>query len=222
MTILIWDAGNGTAVGEPLRGHTGVLQSVAYSCDGQYIISGAVDKTIRIWNAKTGAAVGEPLVHMKAVWSLAYSDENHIISASADGRIRIWEAETQPALGRPLNEHPLSVISIAPSPDGNRIASGYLDNTIHVWDISPQVSTQNPASPDPDHPYLCAPPGRDGWVRDSQQGLLYWVPPTCRACLHSSSLLIIHLTSQTQSVSLDFEDFVFGDSWTKIYNNVQP
>ena len=223
MTIRVWDASTGAAVGEPLAGHTRFLRSVAYSPDGKYIISGAVDKTIRIWNAETGAAVGKPLVHMQAVWSVAYSpDGKLIISASGDGRIRIWEAKTQSVLGKPLNEHPLSVVSIAPSPDGNRIASGCLDNTIHVWDILSHVSTQKTASPDPEHPYLCAPPGRDGWVRDSQQGLLYWVPPTCRAYLHSSSLLTIHLTSHTQSVSLDFEDFVFGDSWTEIYNNVQP
>ena len=46
-TIRIWDAGNGTAVGNPLEGHTGSVQSVAYSPDGHHIISGSHDRTIQ-------------------------------------------------------------------------------------------------------------------------------------------------------------------------------
>ena len=222
MTVRIWDAGTGAAVGGPLRGHTGVLRSVAYSPDGQHIISGAVDKTVRIWNAETGAAVGKPLEHTKPVWSIAYSTEGkYIISASGDGTIQTWEARTQSALVKPLNGHHSSVCSIAPSPDGKHIVSGCHDNTIQVWDLLSHVSTQNPSSSNPIHPYLCRPPDRDGWIRDSN-GLLYWVPPNFRAYLHSSALLTIHLTSHTQSISLDFEDFVFGTSWTQIYNDVQP
>jgi WD40 repeat protein len=60
-TIRIWDAETGAAVGKPLEGHTDCVWSVAYSPDGQHIISGSDDKTIRIWDAETGAAVGKPL-----------------------------------------------------------------------------------------------------------------------------------------------------------------
>jgi WD40 repeat protein len=60
-TIRIWDAETGDAVGQPLKGHTDSIHSVAYSPNGQYIISGSCDKTIRTWDAETGAAVGQPL-----------------------------------------------------------------------------------------------------------------------------------------------------------------
>jgi hypothetical protein len=49
------------AVGQPLEGHTGFMTSVAYSPNGQHIISGSYHKAIRIWDAETGAAVGQPL-----------------------------------------------------------------------------------------------------------------------------------------------------------------
>jgi WD40 repeat protein len=48
-------------VGKPLEGHTLRCHSVAYSPDGQQIISGSADRTIRIWDAKTGAVLGTPL-----------------------------------------------------------------------------------------------------------------------------------------------------------------
>jgi WD40 repeat protein len=46
LTIRIWDAETGAAVGHPLKGHTGQITSVAYSPDGHHIISGSDNKTI--------------------------------------------------------------------------------------------------------------------------------------------------------------------------------
>jgi hypothetical protein len=43
--------------------------------------------------------------------------------------------------------------------------------------------------------------------------------PEFRTNLHSISLLAIPSASDTRSISLDFEDFVFGTSWPKIYNS---
>ena len=169
------------------------------------------------------AAVGKPLMaHKKGVWSVAYSPNGqHIISGYPDGAITIWDAKTRTAISKQINLHS-NVWAIAPSLDGLHIVSGCRDDTIHLWDLSTHVSTQNSSSCNLVHPYLFAQPDRDGWIRDSQQGLLYWVPSHCCAYLHSPALLTIHLTSHTQSISLDFDDFAFGTSWTQIYNNIQP
>ena len=39
-----------------LEGHTGVVTSVAVSCDGLKIVSGSWDMTVRVWSAATGQA----------------------------------------------------------------------------------------------------------------------------------------------------------------------
>jgi hypothetical protein len=59
----------------------------------------------------------------------------------------------------------------------------------------------------------------DGWVRDSEGGLLYWVPHECRSSVHSPALMTIPLTSRNRSVSLDFDDIAFGTSWTQIFKS---
>ena len=71
---------------------------------------------------------------------------------------------------------------------------------------------------DQTHADFCGQPDANGWVRDSKDGLLYWVPLNCHAGLHSPALLTIPPTSHTRSVALDFEDFVYGTSWTQIFN----
>src|SRR5258708_4160723 len=84
-------------------GHSGAVRSVAYSPDGQHIVSGSSDNAIRIWNTETGAAVGKPLKgHTHWVLSVAYSpDGQHIVSGSSDNAIRIWNTETGAAVGKP-------------------------------------------------------------------------------------------------------------------------
>jgi WD40 repeat protein len=46
--------------GEPvctLTGHSGWVESVAYSPDGKHIVSGSRDQTVKVWDAATGKEV---------------------------------------------------------------------------------------------------------------------------------------------------------------------
>ena len=216
-TIRIWDSETGVVTREALVGHEGGVTSVAYSPDGRYITSGSSDMTIRIWDAETGSVVRRPLVgHNRGVMSVACSpDGRHIISGSLDNTIRIWDADTGAAAKKPLEGHIESTQTVTYSPDPQHTASGVSGNITQVRSQSPQVSIQHSFQI---YAHLCTPPNSEGWVTDLQGALLYWVPPDCRLGLHSPALLTIPLTSHFRSVSLNFEDFAFGTSWTQIFN----
>jgi WD40 repeat protein len=47
-------------VAGPFTGHTDSVWSVAFSPDGQHIVSGSEDQTICVWNATTGEMVAGP------------------------------------------------------------------------------------------------------------------------------------------------------------------
>ncbi|KAI0037546.1 WD40 repeat-like protein, partial [Auriscalpium vulgare] len=107
----------------------GFITALAYSPDGQYIVSGSADTNIYIWDAHTGQPVSTLLEgHTEQVDSVAYSpDGKHIVSGSCDTTIRIWNAHTGHPVGTPLEGHTSWVHSVAYSPDGQHIVSGSHD-----------------------------------------------------------------------------------------------
>jgi len=50
-----------------LTGHLGWMRSVAFSRDGNRIVSGSTDMLVKIWNAETG---GEVSSHACTWWSV--------------------------------------------------------------------------------------------------------------------------------------------------------
>ena len=118
-----------------IEGHTLRVCSVAFSPDGNRIVSASHDGTIRVWDAETGEVVVGPLVEGFVI-SVAFSPHgNRIVSVSDDRTIRVWDAETGEVVLGPLRGHTTPVHSVAFSPDVNCIVSGSTDNTIRVWDV---------------------------------------------------------------------------------------
>ena len=116
------------------------VSSVAFSPDGQRIVSGGVDDgTVRLWDAATGQPIGQPMTgHTDRVYSVAFSpDGQRIVSGSADNTVRLWDADTGQTR-RPSTDraHRTTVYSVAFSPDGQRIVSGSDDNTVRLWDAA--------------------------------------------------------------------------------------
>ena len=56
-TIRLWDAETGDPIGQPLEGHSSIVNSVGFSPDGSRIVSGSFDNTIRLWDAEVSDIV---------------------------------------------------------------------------------------------------------------------------------------------------------------------
>ncbi|TDL16457.1 WD40 repeat-like protein [Rickenella mellea] len=124
------------AIQNILERHAEPVYSVAYSPNGERIVSGSYDGTIRVWDVRTMNLSLKPIeAHREPVNSVAFSpDGKRLVSGSYDQTVQIWEVQSW-TLALTLNGHSGSVKSVACSPDSKCTVSGSDDKTVCVWDV---------------------------------------------------------------------------------------
>ncbi|KAF4609673.1 hypothetical protein D9613_012022 [Agrocybe pediades] len=149
-TIIIWDCssvvnGRGLAagfaatvrmIGNRFR-HKDEVNSVAFTPDGNRLVSGAKDGSIYVWNVHTGQIILGPIKgHKGSIYSVACSpDGTHFVSGSGDRTLCIWSMTTGKMTVEPFHAgHRGSVYSVAYSRDSTKIISGFNNGTILVLD----------------------------------------------------------------------------------------
>jgi WD40 repeat protein len=127
---------------------------IAFSPDGQRVVTASGDDTARVWDAITGQPVTPPMKHNDKVNHAAFSpDGKRVITASDDETARLWDAATgEPASALiKLSGH---VTYAAFSPDGRRVVTTSFEQParpsgttgyqmVRVWD----AATATPVSP---------------------------------------------------------------------------
>ncbi|HEU4426509.1 MAG TPA: WD40 repeat domain-containing protein [Pilimelia sp.] len=166
-TVRLWDPATGGPVGDPLIGHTGVVQAVAAvpGPDGRALLASAgEDGAVRLWDPGTGGPVGDPLIgHTGGVWAVAAvpgpEERTWLASAGGDGTVRLWDPATGSPVGDPLKVAPAQAYSRQQGPvDVTVDAAASL--TGHTGSVSAVA-----AVPGPDGRTLLASAGTDGAVR---------------------------------------------------------
>jgi WD40 repeat protein len=127
---------------QTFEGHENEVSSVAFSPDGQMILTGSFDGTAKLWSSG-GAALHTFEGHEDLVTSVAFSpDGQTILTGSWDGTAKLWSSSEGTAL-QTFAGHEQAVWSVAFSPDGQTILTGSLDGTAKLWSIDggPELQT---------------------------------------------------------------------------------
>jgi WD40 repeat protein len=71
-TVRLWDVATGAARGT-LKGHSGGVNAVTFSPDGQLVASASHDKTVRLWDVAMGTALRTLMGHSGSVKAVTFS-----------------------------------------------------------------------------------------------------------------------------------------------------
>ena len=114
-----------------LVGHAGAVNAVAFSPDGQMLVSGSTDKSVKVWDAGGGQLLRTLGGEFGVVMSVAFTPNGkRIVSGTFDRSVNVWDSNSGQLLlsartdtGGSWNKVP-SVSSIAISPDSMRVVVG--------------------------------------------------------------------------------------------------
>jgi len=209
-----------------LNGHMDVVNSVAFSRNGMWIVSGSDDCSVQVWDVSTGAEINVLEGHTKSVFSVAFSSDNMwIVSGSSDKTVWVWDVSTGAELNV-LKGHTDCVNSVAFSGNSLHIVSGSYDESVQVWKATVNLvefagndmqivscSDQFVELSSISHRPFAWNLTKTNWIVSSQEkNHLMWVPQG--AVTEPSNILTI---SYYGVGFVDFQQSMIGNDWIGCY-----
>lgn len=120
-----------------------IVNSVDFSPDGKYALSGGRDKTVRLWDVTTGKQIRTFKMDTGIFTSAIFSpDGRYVLSAGSDATINLWDISTGKKIWQFRHEgvvasfYQVYSVAFSFSPDGKYLLSGGRDGILHLWDVS--------------------------------------------------------------------------------------
>ncbi|KAJ3028966.1 Positively regulates the activity of the minus-end directed microtubule motor protein dynein [Rhizophlyctis rosea] len=172
MSLKLWDSAAEYSCIRTFYGHDHSVSSVAFTPDGDTLISASRDTTIKVWEVASGFCTRTIVGHDDWVRSaLPSPDGALLVSCANDQSVRLWDITTGECRGDLRgHEHVVECVAFAPDASypallqlgalnekdphisGRFIASGSRDKTIKIWDTVTNQSIFTLA-------------GHDNWLR---------------------------------------------------------
>ncbi len=132
---------NGDVSLAELKGHRGSVKGLAFTSDGQQIVTASADGTLKVWNATKGSLARTLELDAGGATAMALAGR-HAVTGHADGSIAVFDIDTASKLAvLRRNSASIGAVAFAGSPD--RVAAGAHDWAVTVWDMGkPQAPTR--------------------------------------------------------------------------------
>ena len=134
--------------GKPIRtlaGHQGPVQSVAFSPQGDCLVTADAFGGLKVWETASGRGViafGHAAPNGAAIQSIqkvAFSGQRGLVSASADATLKTWQFDGRWTAHKTLGTHAFRVLSLDFSPDGKLLVTGggepSRSGEVKLWEV---------------------------------------------------------------------------------------
>ncbi len=136
-TIKLWNLRRGTA--RTLKGHTDVVNSIAFSPNGRLLASVSHDRTIKLWNVHNQQNIAT-LREGTLFGSVAFSPDGKLLATAGWMHVKLWDVGRRVVVATLLHDE--QVQTVAFSADGEFLAVGDSSRegsgTVKVWNIQEQ------------------------------------------------------------------------------------
>lgn len=208
------------ALAYDINAHPSWVTTVAYSPNGNYIVTGGNDDKVKIWS-NAGTLLHTCTGHTGDITSVKVTpDNNFVISSSKDDKIKIWNISNG-TLVKTINGHTKDVNGIDISPDGTKIVSASSDSTCKIWDFltGNLHSTFGVTDSGAVISVAWSPNGDKIITGNIKSDAVLWSVPTTlslnQTVLNDNFLIFPNPTQNTLNIELPFEPIIYQ---INIYN----
>lgn len=115
-----------------LTGHSQRLLSIAFSFDGQHVVTTSLDRTTRVWNIDGTSADVFRIDRSHPVYAEFSTDGRSILTLDDSGTLRVWH------IGFPGSSMVFTSLDYTPScvafrPDGRSLVAGSKEGAVLLW-----------------------------------------------------------------------------------------
>ncbi|XP_038616528.1 periodic tryptophan protein 2 homolog [Tachyglossus aculeatus] len=134
--LLVWEWQSESYVLKQ-QGHFNNMTSLAYSPDGQYVVTGGEDGKVKIWNTSSGFCFVTFTEHTSGVTAVTFTSSGFVIvSSSLDGTVRAFDLHRYRNFRTFTSPRPAQFSCVAVDSSGEIVAAGSQDSfEIFLWSM---------------------------------------------------------------------------------------